>query len=47
MDGVEHKIIPLVGAVMAGDDFSAAADDHPVHIAFYQNVAVPVATGAE
>ena len=42
VDGVEHKIIPLVGAVMAGDDLGPAADDHPVHVAFYQNVPVPV-----
>ena len=42
VDGVEHKIIPLVGAVMAGDDLRPATDDHPVHVAFYQNVSVPV-----
>ena len=27
---------------MAGDDLGPATDDHPVHVAFYQNVPVPV-----
>ena len=42
MDGVEHKIIPLVGAGVPGDDLGPPTDDHPIHVAFYQNVSVSV-----
>ena len=42
MDGVVDKIIPLVGAVMAGDDRRPAVDDHPVHVASHHDVPVSV-----
>ena len=42
VDGVEDEIVPLIGAEVSGDDLRPAADDHPVHVASYQNVAVPV-----
>ena len=42
VDGIEDEVVPLVGAGVSGDDLRPAADDHPVHVASYQNVAVPV-----
>ncbi len=40
---IEHEVLPLVGAGMPGDDLRAAGDDHLVHVAADQHLAVPEA----
>ena len=43
MQRVEHEVLPLIGARMAGDGLRAPGDDHLVHVAAHDHLAMPEA----